>query len=127
MDDFFDILFYVVFLVTAVAISIRKAAKQKTNTTKNVSPADGAPVFPDVLSEKTNGFPVEKNIITKTNGQKLQPDHNLSSNLGHKETLQKEKVFKNAKNENNAEKEHIRRNMFKKAILYSAIITRPYD
>jgi len=129
MEDFFEILFYVVLAIILVVVNVRKVVKQKSNTAKNVSTfdTDNEPIFPDVLKEKTDNFPVEKNIIAEIEDQKLQPDYNLSSNLGNKEVHRKEKDLKNTKSENITEKEHIRRNMFRKAILYSAIIKRPYN
>lgn len=129
MEDFFEILFYVVLAIILIVVNVRKGVKQKSNTAKNVltSDKDNEPIFSDVLKEKTDNFPVEKDIIAEIENQKLQPDYNLSSNLGNKEVHRKEKDLKNMKSENITEKEHIRRNMFRKAILYSAIIKRPYN
>ncbi len=129
MDEIFEILVYVVLIVIVIAVNVGKAVKRKSVIAESVPPtdADGGPIFTDILSEEANDFPVEKNNITEIEDQKSQSDYNLSSNLIHRETRRKEQILKNTKNENSLEKERVRSNMFKKAIIYSAIIKRPYD
>lgn len=129
MDEIFEILVYVVLIVIVIAVNVGKAVKRKSVIAESVPPtdADGEPIFTDVLSEEANDFSVEKNNITEIEDQKSQSDYNLSSNLIHRETRRKEQILKNTKNENSQEKERVRSNMFKKAIIYSAIIKRPYD
>ena len=129
MDEIFEILVYVVLIVIVIAVNVGKAVKRKSVIAESVPPtdADGEPIFTDVLSEEANDFSVEKNNITEIEDQKSQSDYNLSSNLIHRETRRKEQILKNTKNENSQEKERVRSNMFKKAIIYSAIIKKSYD